>query len=247
MDTLEWLGHKIESEVFDIRTLKILSKMFGKRIFKSVDWPISTGKEANVFRATISDKKYLAIKIYKRETSNFVKKRMYFEGDPRFERSKYTIKNSALLFARKEYKNLNIAQKANVHSPMPVYLNKHIVVMGFLGRDGLPYPLLKDVKHSITKKAMYGLIQDIKKLYNNNLVHSDLSEYNTLFDVKNDQIYIIDYSQGVVKGHPRYTEFLKRDIKNIADFIKKSRYNIDENGIYDYIESNSGMPNIIKR
>jgi len=244
MKAPEWLGRKIESEVFDFRTLKILAKMFGKKIFKSIDWPISTGKEANVFRATISTDNYLAIKIYKRETTRFVKKRIYFEGDPRFKRARYTLKNSTLLFARKEYKNLKIAQEAKVHSPVPVYLEEHVVVMKFLGYQGLPYPQLRNMKKYITKKAIEGILKDIKNLYDKNLVHSDLSEYNTLFDMKNDRIHIIDYSQGVVKGHPRYDVFLKRDLGNIIHFLLKIGYGIDKNDTYDYITSNSGMPNI---
>ena len=248
MDNASKIGKKIESDVFDMPTLKILSKMLSKSILKSIDWPISTGKEANVFRATLpNDKKHAAVKIYKNETTHFIKKRIYFEGDPRFERSKYTLKNSTILFARKEFKNLRIALRANVHSPIPIYLDKHIVVMSFVGKNGIPYPQLKDEKENITKKSIQRLFKDIKRLYMHNLVHSDLSEYNTLFDIKNEWIYIIDYSQGVVKGHPKYIQFLKRDLTNIANFMYKSGWEIDLNDLYNYITSNSGMPKILNK
>lgn len=41
---------KTESEVFDKFTLLNLSKLIKKEIIATVDYPISTGKEANVFR-----------------------------------------------------------------------------------------------------------------------------------------------------------------------------------------------------
>ena len=71
---------KIESEVFDRTTLLVLAKMLKKGIFASLDFPISTGKEANVFRAVTSNGVYLAVKIYKIETAPFFERMIYLEG-----------------------------------------------------------------------------------------------------------------------------------------------------------------------
>ena len=99
---------KTESEVFDREALLDLSKMLKKGILQTVDYPISTGKEANVFRASTPDGKYVAVKIYKNETAPFFRKMDYLEGDPRFERIKHNDRDIVRAFARKEFKNLEI-------------------------------------------------------------------------------------------------------------------------------------------
>ena len=62
----------IESEVFDRPTMMMLSDYIKKGVLKSVDYPIAKGKEANVFRASTPDG-YAAVKIYRIETSNFLR------------------------------------------------------------------------------------------------------------------------------------------------------------------------------
>src|SRR3989338_8496893 len=104
---------KVESEVFDKETLKSLSKIIKKGIIKSIDFPISTGKEANVFRATTPSGSYVAIKIYKIETTPF--------------------------FRREEYMNLEICEDAGVHAPKPLYVENNVLVLTFIGEEGLPY------------------------------------------------------------------------------------------------------------
>ncbi|HID72822.1 TPA: serine protein kinase RIO, partial [Candidatus Micrarchaeota archaeon] len=81
---------KIESEVFDKKTLLILHGLMKKGLVQTVDYPISTGKEANVFRATTPDGSFIAIKIYKLETKPFFRREEYLEGDPRFKKVRHT-------------------------------------------------------------------------------------------------------------------------------------------------------------
>ena len=73
---------KTESEVFDKNALMDLSKLMKKGILQSVDYPISTGKEANVFSATTPSGTYVAVKIYKNETAPFFRKEEYLVGTP---------------------------------------------------------------------------------------------------------------------------------------------------------------------
>lgn len=209
---------KIESEVFDRKTLLILSKLLKKGILQTVDYPISTGKEANVFRATTPERGFVAVKIYKMETAPFFRKEEYLEGDPRFDKIKKGDEDIVRAFARKEFKNLEICRKAKVHAPVPIYILGHVLVMGFLGEGGLPYPTMDMVGPLHGKKDLDSILKDIKKMYKAGLVHADLSEYNVMMG---DVPYLIDLGQGVITRHPRAERFLERDVGIILSYFSK--------------------------
>lgn len=209
---------KTESEVFDRGTLLILARIIKKGIVKTIDFPLSTGKEANVFRATTSSGAFVAVKIYKIETAPFFRKEAYLEGDPRFERIKMTSAREVVLaFARKEFKNLQICERAGVHTPKPIYIDKHIIVMGFIGEEGLPYVTM-NLSKDADESDLDSLLEDIRKMYRAGLVHADLSEYNVLMG---RPPIIIDFGQGVVLAHPRAREYLERDVHNLLVFFGK--------------------------
>ena len=214
---------KVESEVFDKETLKSLAKLIKKGIIASVDFPISTGKEANVFSATTPSSEHVAIKIYKIETTPFFRREEYLEGDPRFTKIKKNNKDVIIAFARKEYKNLQICEQAGVHAPKPFYCERNILVMSLIGDQGLPYPTM-NVQGPRNADDLEILLKDIKKMYKAGLVHADLSEYNVILG---ELLYIIDFGQGVVIKHPNAERFLERDVKNILNYFAKFGYKKD--------------------
>ncbi|MFH1785027.1 MAG: serine protein kinase RIO [Candidatus Micrarchaeota archaeon] len=209
---------KIESDVFDKNALLDLQKLMKKGILKTVDYPISTGKEANVFRATTPDGNYVAVKMYKTETAPFFRKDEYLDADPRFSRIKSNPRDIVKAFAHKEYKNLEICEKANVRAPKPYYMIGRIVVMEFLGEGELPYPTLNMVGPLHGEADLDSLLQDIKKMYKAGLVHADLSEYNIMIG---PQPFLIDFGQGVILRHPNAEKFLERDISIILKYFAK--------------------------
>jgi len=207
---------KIESEVFDRNVLLILSKMIKKGILQSVDYSVSTGKEANVFRATTPSGAFVAVKIYKHETAPFFRKEGYLEGDPRFGRIKHSDKEIVKAFARKEFKNLQLCEQAGVHAPKPYYLIDNVLVMSFLGEGELPYPTMNMVGPLHGEKDLDSLLEDVKKMYKTGLVHADLSEYNIMMG---DIPYLIDFGQGVITRHPHAEKFLERDVAIILKYF----------------------------
>ena len=209
---------KTESEVFDKLTLMILSRLLKKGILASVDYPISTGKEANVFRATTAEGSFVAVKIYKVETAQFFRKEEYLEADPRFGRIKDNEREIVRAFSRKEFKNLEICEKAGVHAPKPHYMLNHVIVMSFLGEDGLPYLTMNMVGPLHGEKDLESILEDIRKMYKAGLVHADLSEYNVMMG---DVPYLIDFGQGVITRHPRAEKFLERDVAIILKYFAK--------------------------
>ncbi len=209
---------KIESEVFDKHTLLDLQKLLKKGILSSVDYPVSTGKEANVFRATTPDGGFAAVKVYKTETAPFFRKDIYLEADPRFARIKFNDKDIVKAFARKEFKNLEICEKAGVHAPKPYYLINRVVVMQFLGEGDLPYPTMNMVGPLHGESDLDSIIDDLKKMHRAGLVHADLSEYNIMMG---PVPYLIDFGQGVVTRHPNAERFLERDVSIILRYFEK--------------------------
>ncbi len=215
---------KIESEVLDRSTLICLSKIMKKGIIEHLDYPVSTGKEAVIFKATTPSGASVAVKIYKIETSPFLKKRDYIIGDPRFEKIKWREKDVVCAFARKEFSNLEICENAGVHAPKPVFLLGSVLVMGFLGESGFPYPNL--IQTVCEERFLDSIIENVRRMYKAGLVHADLSEYNIM--VSNEGVpYFIDFGQGVVLSHPKAEEFLERDIRNVLNFFRKFGFGRD--------------------
>ncbi len=222
---------KTESKVFDRPTLFVLLNLIKKKIISTVDYPISTGKEANVFRATTPDNAFVAVKIYKMETAPFLRKSSYIDGDPRFERVKGSDRTVVEAFARKEFKNLRLCQKALVNSPKPYYVQRNVLVMSFLGEGGLPYPRLNSVGHA-SENDLESILSDIRKMYKSGLVHADISSYNILLG---NVPYIIDFGQGVILRHPNAEDFLKRDVKNILDYFSILGITKDAENVLEWI------------
>ena len=59
----EGIDKKTQDEVFDKYTLRTIEKLFSDRVLDIIDFPISTGKEGNIFRAVTPKKKFVAVKI----------------------------------------------------------------------------------------------------------------------------------------------------------------------------------------
>jgi RIO kinase 1 len=100
--------------------------------------------------------------------------------------------------------------------------------MEFLGEEGVPAPILKQLpKEEITLDLYDKIVESVDKLYNEcDLVHADLSEYNVM--VWNGKPYLIDFGQAVLKVHPMADEFLERDVGNIIRFFDKAGVNVPE-------------------
>lgn len=219
----------------------ILYKLLSSGKVISIDGCISTGKEANVYHGTGPENTALAIKIFKTSILTFKARDKYVSGEFRF-RQGYCKKNPrkmVRLWAEKEFRNLiRIHSAGNIKVPHPKILKSHVLVMDFIGENGWPCPLLKDVKFSEleleaenpdtgedseTVNPVQTLLKDLYRqcliiLYrlfkHCKLVHADFSEFNLI--LKDDkELYVIDVSQSVEHDHPRSFDFLRHDIKNV--------------------------------
>jgi RIO kinase 1 len=232
------IDRKTQDEVFDKSTLSTFEKLISDRVIDILDFPISTGKEGNVFRGVTPDKKLVAIKVYRVSTSTFKHISKYIIGDPRFKSLSKNRRDIIHAWTKKEFKNLQRAIKVGINVPRPIKSINNVLIMEYLGSTSTPAPLMKDVFLKDPKKTFDKIIEFISKMYKKaELVHGDVSAFNVI--IFNNKPYLIDFGQGVVIEHPNSLEFLKRDIHNIANYFKRLNVHADENEIYKKITKNS--------
>jgi RIO kinase 1 len=210
---------KVMENVFDEVTLLALYRLVHKRHLSVIGGSISTGKEANVFYGE-KDGRAIAIKIYRIQSANFNTMNQYLIGDPRFSSIGKSRKSVIFAWTKKEFSNLMRAREAGLPVPEPIYFDRNILLMEFMGEDEMPYPQLRNAGLEDAEPVYREILSFMDKLFNTaNLVHADLSEFNILYD--GNRPVVIDMGQAVTPDHPRALAFLQRDIKNINHFFKK--------------------------
>lgn len=218
---------KTYDEVFDRETLMIVYDMMTNEVFDTLDFPIATGKEGNVFRATTHGGEFLAVKIYRMSNATFNNIQKYIAGDERFRNLGKNHRRTIHTWAQKEYRNLERMRAGDILVPKPVLCRKNVIVMEFIGTDGTPAPHLKDVAVENPRDLFDNLLGSLRDMYRKTrLVHSDFSEYNVL--MRGAEPVIIDVGQAVLETHPNAMEFLVRDVHNLAKFFSRHGMQPDE-------------------
>ncbi len=216
---------KTYDEVFDRRTLLDFQKLISEGTIDMLDYPVATGKEGNVFRAT-SSKGARAVKVYRVSTATFRTISRYIEGDPRFPRLGGNRRKIIHAWAAKEFKNLRRMADNGVRVPKPYRFLNNILVMGYLGSKKRSAPELRTLTVSDPDRLFELILQDMSRIHAAGLVHGDLSEYNILFWRKLP--YIIDVGQAVTLDHPNAEEWLGRDIRNMTRYFRRIGVNVTE-------------------
>ena len=208
-------------EVFDQSTRMVLYHFLSKGIIDEVHGVVSAGKEARVYWGKNKEGKELAVKIYLTSSAEFLKGMLkYIEGDRRFKNVKHDTRSLIFTWAQKEFRNLEQASRAKVRVPKPIAVEKNVLVMEFIGKDGVSAPSLKEQSPSDPEKVYSLLLTYLKRLYRKaDLVHGDLSEYNIM--VWNGQPVLFDMSQSVPTSHPMAEFLLRRDLENVNRFFSR--------------------------
>ncbi|MDF2958015.1 MAG: Serine/threonine-protein kinase RIO1 [Candidatus Alkanophagales archaeon MCA70_species_1] len=239
---------KVEEYVFDIPTLECLYKLAQRRIITAMGGPVSTGKEAFVFHAlsdeSVTGMKEIAVKIYKVETSTFDAMHEYIIGDPRFEKIRRDKRSMVFAWTKKEFRNLKRAFDAGVRVPNPIAADRNVLVMEFIGVDGVPEPLLREVANDLddVERIFKDVVSYMRRLYNDaRLVHADLSEFNIMAEgyIAGDKIrpVFIDMGQAVLLSHPNAETFLRRDVRNVVTFFRKLGLECSEDEILEMVRN----------
>ncbi len=213
-------------EVWDSQTLLAAYEVMRRLRLDRFAGVVSAGKEARVYRAIGRDGREYAVKIYLTVTAEFRKSiQKYLLGDPRFEN--VDISSTKKLFfawARKEYRNLKRMWEVGVNVPRPYLVYQNIIVMEFIGRNGLRAPTLHEIAGQLSaeeaERLAWEALQQYKLIYCcAKLVHADYSEYNLMY--MDGKLYVIDVAQAVSLEHPNAEDFLRHDVENIYRFFAR--------------------------
>jgi len=211
----------VMEEVFDRSTLMTIYNFLNRRTIDEIYGVVKAGKEARVYWGKDPDGNELAIKIYLTVSAEFKKGMLpYIEGDPRFARVRRDTRSLVYAWAQKEFKNLQRAHEIGIRVPRPIAVDNNVLIMEFVGKNGVSAPLMKEIPPKNPKRVYRQLLAYIRKLYRKaRLVHADLSEYNIM--IWEDKPVLFDVSQAVPLEHPMADQFLRRDLENLYRYFKK--------------------------
>jgi RIO kinase 1 len=182
---------------------------------------VGAGKESRIYLGVDSKGENLAVKIYLIVSAEFKRGMLtYIIGDPRFNYVKRDTRSLVYSWAQKEFKNLKRAYASGIRVPRPIHVEKNVLIMEFIGDNGVPALLLKEKPPRNPSRTYKTLLSYVRTLYlKANLVHGDLSEYNVMnYD---EEPVIFDFSQATPREHPMVKEFLLRDLNNLNHFFKE--------------------------
>jgi RIO kinase 1 len=208
-------------EVFDQATRMVIYQLLNSGILYEVHGVVNAGKEARVYWGKNKEGKDLAVKIYLTASAEFKKGMLkYIEGDYRFKNVKRDTRSLIFTWAQKEFRNLEQASRAEVRVPKPIAVKNNVLVMEFIGKDGVNAPSLKEQAPSDPEKVYGVLLTYVERLYRKaDLVHGDLSEYNIM--MWKGKPVIFDVAQAVPPSHPMAEFFLRRDLANVNRFFSR--------------------------
>jgi RIO kinase 1 len=213
-------------EVFDKATLMVIYQLLNSGILYEVHGVVNAGKEARVYWGKNKEGQDLAVKIYLTASAEFKKGMLkYIEGDYRFKGVKRDTRSLIFTWAQKEFRNLEQASRAKVRVPKPIAVKNNVLVMEFIGENGINAASLKEQAPTDPEKVYEVLLIYLERLYRKaDLVHGDLSEYNIMM-WKNKPV-IFDVAQAVPTSHPMAEFFLRRDLTNVNRFFKRLGVNV---------------------
>jgi RIO kinase 1 len=208
-------------EVFDQTTRMVVFDLLNSGVLYELNGVVSSGKEARVYWGKNKGGADLAVKIYLTSSAVFKKGMLkYIEGDPRFTAVKRDTRSLIAVWAQKEFRNLKEATEARVRVPKPIAVKSNVVVMEFIGKDGVSAPSMKEQPPTNPERAYALLVTYLKRLHQKaKLVHGDLSEYNIM--MWKGKPVIFDMSQSVSIQHPMADFMLARDLTNLNRYFSR--------------------------
>jgi RIO kinase 1 len=210
---------KLLDEFFDHTTLLTISRLITQGQFESLDFPIATGKEGGVFRAT-SPNGYRAVKVYRIGNAVFRHLPPYAVEELRREASERNYGRLISAWTRREHTILRKMTAAKVRCPEPSGYLRNVLVMEFIGTDGTPAPRLQDAPVADPDRLYRDLLGHVRRMYHDaGLVHGDLSPYNVLYH--EGEPVLIDVAQAIRRDHPQAAALLERDITHFARYLKR--------------------------
>ena len=202
----------------DEQSQMAIYRLLNRRAIAELGHPIKEGKESVIIHATAPNGRELAVKVHTSKVFRGREKKQYMFGDWRFRHAKHHIAlRTEEIWAEKEFRNLGRLEEAGVLAPRPVGFEHNVVVMTFVGEDGVAAPQLRKVQR-VNNRIAQEITRAVYRLVSHaGLVHGDLSPYNML--LWRDKPYLIDLSQAVLTSHPDAERLLRQDLEKIEAFF----------------------------
>jgi len=209
---------------FDRPTLLAVSRLINQGKIDAVDFPIATGKEGGVFRATAGDE-FRAVKIYRIGNSTFHNLPAYAVEELRRETSVRNFAGLIFAWTRREHSILGRLADAGVRAPHPYGHLRNCLVMEFVGNAHGAAPRLRDAVLDDPANIYEQLVRQVGRMVRSaKLVHGDLSPYNTL--LFEGEVVLIDVAQAVAADHPAARALLERDLGHYARFLSRAGFEV---------------------
>ena len=173
--------------------------------------PLGVGKESDVYE--VRSYKPLALKYHREGYTQFreVQKEREYTSDKEHVSWFYTARKAA----EHEHEVLETLYP-DVAVPQPIDGNRHAIVM-----EKFPGVELANAKLDPGQATgvLDLILREIAAAHDAGFVHADVSEYNVA--VSEDGIVLFDWPQAVATDHENAAEFLRRDIENVAGYMKR--------------------------
>ncbi len=218
-------------EVFDRRTLLAVGRFITRGLMTEVDFSISTGKVANVFRVSSKDG-YRALKVYRVGNAVFRGLPPYLLHELREEVGSNSFARLVFAWVRREYMALKACREAEVPVPEPYDYHRNVFLMEFMGEGGLPFPPLFRCEVEDPERLLNDLTRAVRNMVTRaGLVHGDLSPYNVLYFA--GRIALIDLGEVVAREHPMARELLLRDAENFTKYFNRQGVKLTTQEMFD--------------
>lgn len=206
---------------------------------------LKTGKEAVchlVHRGVPGGEGFLAVAKRYRRTGGFTRDATYREGRKvKASREQRALERRTALgraiaaseWARAEFAVLGRLWSVGVSVPYPVQLCGQEILMEHLGDDDRSAPRLVDARLKGARLAAMvdRLVDDLRRMTAEGLVHGDLSAFNLL--VWDERIWIIDVPQAVdIAANPHALDLLHRDLVNLATWCARRGVDLDADELF---------------
>lgn len=210
-DTVPYEGYALVFGGYDTLALLTLTK---RGVVSALACPIGEGKESVVYEALGLGP--VAMKFHHVGQRSFQSVRVTREYMPDEGHCPWIF--ASRYSAEREYDALTrLHPKTSV--PLPVAINRHVVVMEFIRGVNLNRCRLEDPAGILDQ-----ILEEAGKAFRAGVIHVDLSEYNVMVD--EGRVYLIDWPQWVEAGHPNAGDLLARDMENITRYFQR-KYHLE--------------------
>ncbi len=218
--TGDYVGYRLTYMGLDVLALKAL---VDRGVLAALGDKLGVGKESDVYSGLTPANERVIVKFHRVGRTSFqhvVKHRAYAVDKPRFSWMYF-----AKLAGEREYRALDELYRVGALVPRPLAYNRHAVVTEFI--EGVELYEYEDPQDP--ESMLHKILDTLRKAYLEvGIVHGDLSEYNVMVTIRNDEEVplIIDWPQYVEKLHPSAPQLLERDVYYIVRFFRK-KYGVE--------------------